>query len=191
MSVRNASWEIGTHGRLRYLSGLFYYVAGGNLSTVTTILAIENSLKIPDAVVLEYPCLSFVPNPSPSRILFYNDPIISIIIGKKCSASYIPKGIAYDHYLVSPLYTSDEILKKFPEIYMQIAEFDPLAGSLFVLREVILDEGIQFADKMELLGKKVNCRVYEGLPHGFLGFELNKKPFADVAEFLKKIFNQS
>ncbi|CAG9832316.1 unnamed protein product [Diabrotica balteata] len=68
-----------------------------------------------------------------------------------------------DPYL-SPIYASEEDLKKFPPTRVLTVEMDPC-----------LDDCIMFAKRLKSAGKDVHLDILSGLPHGFLNFSLFSK----------------
>uniref|UniRef100_A0A6P7FJU3 Hormone-sensitive lipase isoform X2 n=1 Tax=Diabrotica virgifera virgifera TaxID=50390 RepID=A0A6P7FJU3_DIAVI len=68
-----------------------------------------------------------------------------------------------DPYL-SPIYASEEDLKRFPPTRVLTVEMDPC-----------LDDCIMFAKRLKSAGIDVNLDILSGLPHGFLNFSLFSK----------------
>ncbi|XP_072383529.1 hormone-sensitive lipase isoform X2 [Diabrotica undecimpunctata] len=68
-----------------------------------------------------------------------------------------------DPYL-SPIYASEEDLKKFPPTRVLTVEMDPC-----------LDDCIMFAKRLKSAGNDVHLDILSGLPHGFLNFSLFSK----------------
>jgi len=151
--------------------------AGANLACGVVLQCIENEVPTPDGLVLEYPSLNMESTVTPSRVLFYNDPILCVPVAQLLLAHYLPPGTDMKDPLVSPGYTSDQVLQKFPPTFIGIAEFD-----------ILSDEGIAFADRLMDRGCKVDLKIYHNLPHGFLSFGNTDQKIAvqDAANFINQ-----
>jgi acetyl esterase len=83
--------------------------------------------------------------------------------------------------LVSPIHVSDEVMAKFPPVYLAAGDFDPL-----------LDECINYGKRLKFMGKLKQFKIYEGMIHGFLSIADMYVPEAaiaisDSANWLKEI----
>jgi len=138
--------------------------AGGNLSCGLMNLIImhnkehpDSPLKIPSGVILAYPVVDFCLTVYPSRLLYYNDPLVPFAASALCLKAYVPEGEDPKNPLLSPIYTPTEILEKYPKTWLLVAEYDPLC-----------DEGVVFGEKMHQIGKNCVVETIKGVPHGFL-----------------------
>lgn len=78
-----------------------------------------------------------------------------------CIKAYVPDGADPLHdRLLSPALVPDEVLKRFPPVKIMVGARDPL-----------LDQSIEFAQRLHLLEKDVRLMVYSGFGHGFLSFD--------------------
>ena len=102
--------------------------AGGNLVASLTNLLIKSNLRIPDGVVMVYPALNLnYYDYSPSLLTALNDLILPHTFLKICLKSYLqdPQFKPEKDYLVSPILTPKEILKKYPKTRMFVGSKDP------------------------------------------------------------------
>ena len=143
--------------------------------TSTTLKAITNNIRKPDAVVLSYAALLIQFYPSPSRLLSLIDPLLMFGILLRCLNAYqdpnylstCPRTIndelrmtksINDMYL-SPLLADADTLKQFPRTVIIASDFDPC-----------LDENVMFSSKLHDAGVDVRMEIVPGMPHGFLAF---------------------
>ncbi|XP_052805731.1 hormone-sensitive lipase-like [Mya arenaria] len=86
------------------------------------------------------------------------------------------------NYYMSPLLAPDDLLLGLPEVHLAACHFDPL-----------LDDSVTFAKKLKSLGKPVNLKVYDSLPHGFFNFSSSSteaKQATDAClECMKRVLN--
>ncbi|EAR83697.2 hypothetical protein TTHERM_00827140 (macronuclear) [Tetrahymena thermophila SB210] len=163
--------------------------AGGNLTIALTQLCIKYNVRIPDGIVPIYPALSLnLKKFTPSYLISLDDQILPHMFLKMCLQAYVNKDDGFDAStdpFLSPTCVSDEIIKKFPPVRLQIGNKDPLH-----------DESYRFLHKLINNGKDVKMIVYLDMPHGYLnydapgGMKYAKKCVDDAAnaleEFLKK-----
>lgn len=113
--------------------------AGGNLAAAVTVMAITRKYRIPDGVILAYPGLNLGRfDFSPSMLLSLDDPILPYPFLKMCLESYSGckdyKNVAItESPYISPIKTTDEILKQFPKTRIMVASNDPLRDDSFKL----------------------------------------------------------
>lgn len=127
--------------------------AGGNIATGIVNLSIEKGIKQPTALILAYPPMDL-----------YTDPIEKILKpedkpyaenARLYNSFYINADNSKD-YLVSPIFTPEENLKKFPNTLLITAELDSLAK-----------EGELFASKLSVSGVEVTSKRFLNSGHGF------------------------
>lgn len=102
--------------------------AGGNLVAALTNVLIKWNLRKPDGIVMVYPVLNLnYFDYSPSLLTALNDMILPHTFLKICLKSYLKdKSIKPDaDYLVSPILTPTEILKKYPQTRIFVGSKDP------------------------------------------------------------------
>jgi len=85
-----------------------------------------------------------------------------------------PARISFDNRscknpIVSPIYTPDSVLRKFPPCRLLVGDKDPLH-----------DDCIRFTQRLVDCGVDVRLRVYEGFPHGFLNLDSNFNSFSGL-----------
>jgi acetyl esterase/lipase len=64
--------------------------AGGNLALCVALKAVMEGVRVPDGLFLLYPALFCYPTPTPSRLLFGNDPVIPRVMLAACLEAYLP-----------------------------------------------------------------------------------------------------
>jgi len=140
--------------------------AGGNLACALINKAIESNLPrlIPQGSLLSYPALwvSYARySPSAERAL--EDFIIHHTFLKLCIQSYVQNSAVDPNvdYFVSPLMSPEQNLRRFPPIRILMGTLDPLEDDCWRFGERLIEAGVDF-----------QMVLYEGLPHGFLGFDL-------------------
>uniref|UniRef100_A0A6B2LIY1 Alpha/beta hydrolase fold-3 domain-containing protein n=1 Tax=Arcella intermedia TaxID=1963864 RepID=A0A6B2LIY1_9EUKA len=137
--------------------------AGGNLVLTTAYKAIEENIRVPDALLLAYPAVDLTKDTiTPSRVMYINDVLVPYHALLLCHDSYfaVETHSKTKYHLCSPLYAPDQLLLKLPSlITIMTAGLDPLA-----------DDGLKLVRRLENLGKKVEHFHYRGVPHGFLNF---------------------
>lgn len=157
---------------------------GGNIATSLCLhVASQNddSLPMPDALMLACPVLNTErePFPSPSRALFMFDPILPMNLLAELRQLYLPAHIEPNE-LLSPLTATDELLSRFPQTFI-------IAGSL----DPFLDDSVDFAQRLSQLNVPVRLSVAELLPHSFLDFSMllpeSKKCVERLAQWLKEV----
>jgi len=102
---------------------------------------------------------------TPSLLMSLDDPILNATFLRVVLESYTDPKTGYEnHYLLSPLYAPDDIIKKYPQIRMLIAGLDPLR-----------DDCINFMVK--LIKNKVDAHAieYQHLMHAFIN--QHEKPY--------------
>lgn len=75
---------------------------------------------------------------TPSLLFSFGDPLLSFEFLLICIKSYIsdPRFVPEKDYFISPIFTPDENLQKFPQIHIFVGERDPLHDDVlrFALR---------------------------------------------------------
>jgi acetyl esterase len=152
--------------------------AGGNLATVTCMMAKEKIAPMPIYQLLVYPVVNNDMN-TPSYQQHANaKPLNKAMMGwffKHYVAD--PNGPADPH--LTPLQSTD--LSGLPPAMILTAQIDPL-----------LSEGQQYAEKLKAAGVEVQYKTYEGVTHEFFGMgavvDKAKQAETDAAEGLKAAF---
>ena len=145
--------------------------AGGNLSLSLSVLTILRNIRIPDKLILHYPCASIdIKSFTPSLVTSVDDSVLP--------HHFLPNVINFyaepknkKHQLSSPKYMSQEVLEKFPKCYFLIAEMDP-----------IRDEALRTCLRLAKVGKqlqedKVEVIIFKHCQHSFTGHSYYPKLF--------------
>lgn len=154
--------------------------AGGNLACGLINKAIESGIPrlIPRGSLLSYPALwiSYARySPSAERAL--EDFIIHHTFLKLCIQSYVPDSSVDPNqdYFVSPLLTPLHNLRLFPPVRVLMGTLDPLE-----------DDCWRFGERLLEAGRDFQMVLYEGLPHGFLGFDLKFNGVRETREAVEQ-----
>lgn len=129
------------------------------------------NLQIPAGLVLAYPPLNLSMMSTPSRAVFMMDPIVPMSLlnqNGEWSIPELPSSMSSEHSdsvhpstsFFSPLTASNELLKSFPTTSIMVGSVDPF-----------LDDSVDFAHRLSICGVKCRLKVFQRLPHGFLGFQ--------------------
>ena len=146
--------------------------AGGTLITALTIKAISSGFRVPDGLLLIYP--GFSRNPqyfSKSSLVSLEDKLLSFSYAKASSTAYVQNKHPTSHPLISPIFCSGEILKKFPKTEIMITVNDPLSFDSYRFAEKLLDCGVC-----------VHITEFPGFIHGALSF-CNKNAIPSYYQF--------
>jgi acetyl esterase/lipase len=103
---------------------------------------------------------------SPARMLWFRN-------------NYLPHESQRSEWLASPLLAPDELIKGAPKkCWVGVAELD-----------ILRDEGLAFASRLEKAGVSAQVVVYEGAPHPIMAMDgvlaIGKKMVKDAGEALK------
>jgi acetyl esterase len=129
--------------------------AGGNLSTVVSLMARDRSGPRIAHQGLLYPATDLT-MASPSIEEKAHAPILTKADIIAFRAHYMGDQ-DHRHPYASPLFAVD--LSGLPPALVQVAEHDPLR-----------DEGIRYAERLREAGVPVRLTEYVGMPHGYLNF---------------------
>jgi hormone-sensitive lipase len=158
--------------------------AGGNLITACTIKCIEMGIRKPKGLLPIYAVFLADYVVAPSRFLGLMDIIIPYTVYNRIVLAYngqhqklavvenrkVPKSPIDenypipDHYLFSPHWTPDEIIRDFPPTVVLTTNLD-----------VCLDESVEFTRKLKKANINCKLEIIEGLPHGFLNLSTVKR----------------
>jgi hormone-sensitive lipase len=152
--------------------------AGANLTMAVLIKCIENEIPLPKGILSVYGLFLANYATIPSRMLGIFDVFLTHSMTVRIFKTYagffkkreivknekIPLAPADEFddkipkdYLMSPIWTPDEILRQLPKVRLLTTEFDPL-----------LDENIEMAKKLRRLNVDVKLDTLHDLVHGFL-----------------------
>lgn len=130
--------------------------AGGYLSSVVSLQAIENKIDLPKAQILIYPMCDISVNRE-SLELFAENLVLTKSMMDYFIGHYTRDEADKLNPLCSPLLASDELLKQMPPTLISVAGFDPLH-----------DEGIAYYEKLKKLGVDIQLLEHKDLTHGFI-----------------------
>jgi len=151
--------------------------AGGNLATVTCMLAKENNGPRIHSQILIYPTTdATLQFPSMDRngkgYLLSKEKIHWFV------SNYAAEESDKVNPLMSPIYQED--LVGLPPTFLCTAQYDPL-----------IDEGAAYAQKLKDAGVQTKYKMYEGMVHGFINMpKLAKAALTthdDIKTFLKEL----
>lgn len=105
--------------------------AGAHLACTLSILAIQRKVKVPTGLMLSYGLYNFeLSSFYPSDLNSIDDPILTLGYAQNCRESLFGANLfdtkLMKNPLVSPVYTSDDILEKMPETVLVVAGLDSL-----------------------------------------------------------------
>ena len=137
--------------------------AGGNLILALCIRAIESGVRVPDGLLLAYPALNLdLEAATPSYLLSLEDLMLSHSMLQLCASHYLrPGSDPKSDPLITPLVASDAVLSRLPPVRMMVGTKDPLQ-----------DDCWRLADRLIRLGVNVEMKVFEGIPHGVLNYDV-------------------
>ncbi len=148
--------------------------SGGNFVAAITMLARERKDVRIEKQVLIYPALEFSGTVKKHSVKVYG-PISNV--DNNAGIHYSP---LMQDYLSHP---EQEVLN--PLVSPILADkFIELPEALIILAEcdVYVDDGLIYANQLQKAGIKVNCKVYEGMPHAFI-----LRTYAETFEALDEI----
>lgn len=147
--------------------------AGGNLVFTVTYKAYLDGLRPPDGLYAAYPAMNLARTTlsSPSRVMFFHDVLVPVHFLFLCLDCYMPEGLDPMHWLCSPLFAPEEVLRALPpHVFIASASYDP-----------ILDDATNYVRRLDRLGVPYEHKTYY-LPHGFLNFAVPLIPEAAKAK---------
>ena len=134
--------------------------AGGNLILSLTNILIIKKIKLPKVLLLFYPNLKMTNDLTLSYLNSINDKVLSNnfhLIGRN---SYIGNFTNETNQFISPLFTDENILKKYPIVRFFSGSADPLR-----------DDSYLFLQKLSKLNVNVLLKEFIFFPHGFLNYD--------------------
>ena len=126
--------------------------AGGNLAASVTIMLKDRKQKLPVGAMLIYPVMDRRMK-TESMKRYIDTPVWNAKLSKMMWKAYL-KDTNADVKYASPM--EAESLSFFPRTYIEVAEYDCLH-----------DEGIDFSDRLQQEGVKVELHEEKGTCHGF------------------------
>ncbi len=154
--------------------------AGGYLSSVVSLQAIENDLNLPMAQILIYPMCD-LRMAEESYQVFDKGFLLTGNIMRYFIGHYIRNEEDKLDPLASPALASDEALKQMPPTLLTLAGFDPL-----------YDEGEKYYEKLKALGVKIELMKHDDLSHGFVtmtgALKRSKEAQEEIARYANEHF---
>lgn len=151
--------------------------AGGTLSAVNAILARDAGLPLALQLLFYPGCAAHQDTPSHAtyaRGLVLEEPAISWFFG-----NYVTTRAQREDWRFAPLHADD--VEGVAPAWIGLAECDPL-----------VDEGVQYADKLRAAGVAVDLEIYRGVTHEFIkmGRAIPEalQAHADAAAALRRAF---
>lgn len=149
--------------------------AGGNLAAATTLQTIANCGRIPDRLAIIAGTLDNAPNPERVGL---DDPICTPETLGVSVVGYLNEGDLPTDPRVSPVYASEEVLRKFPPTLIQVSS-----------TEALLFDSKRFARRLEDAGVRVSLSIWPGLPHVWHAlaslFPESRQAIQEIADFVK------
>lgn len=107
--------------------------AGGNLSLALVSWLIFSGQKVPRSIFLAYPAMNLSKESfTPSLLVSFDDYLLNFSMIMLCMGCYLTESNHPEKdYMISPLYTPDSILEKFPPTWILACERDPLHDDSF------------------------------------------------------------
>ena len=152
--------------------------AGGTLAAVNAILARDAGLPLALQLLIYPGCAAHQDTPSHTtfaRGLVLEEPAITWFFG-----NYVRSREERDDWRFAPLNAPD--VEGVAPAWVGLAECDPL-----------VDEGIEYADKLRLAGVPVDLEIYRGVTHEFIkmgrAIPEARQAHADAARALRRAFS--
>ncbi len=152
--------------------------AGGTLATVSAILARDAGLALALQLLIYPGCAAHQDTPSHTRFasgLVLDEPAITWFFGQ-----YVGTREERNDWRFAPLHADD--VEGIAPAWIGLAECDPL-----------VDEGIDYADKLRAAGVAVDLEIYRGVTHEFIkmgrAIPEARQAHADAARALRAAFH--
>jgi len=133
--------------------------AGGNLSAVVSLMAVERGMIDIDRQLLLYPAATYM-DPMPSRAQNGSGYFITAHDLLWFAQQYIEDEVDAHHPWSFPMNARQDTLAQTPPAYVMTCGFDPLR-----------DEGHAYAERLAEAGVDVEYSNHETMIHGFLNME--------------------
>jgi acetyl esterase len=152
--------------------------AGGTLATVSAILARDAGLALALQLLIYPGCAAHQDTPSHTRFasgLVLDEPAITWFFGQ-----YVGTREERNDWRFAPLHADD--VEGIAPAWIGLAECDPL-----------VDEGVDYADKLRAAGVAVDLEIYRGVTHEFIkmgrAIPEARQAHADAARALRAAFH--
>jgi acetyl esterase len=153
--------------------------AGGNLSATLCGYLKDKGERQPEAQVLLYPITDISNMDRTCHRRYADDYFFTLETLQWTSTSYVSEDSKRRDPWVSPLYSVN--LQGLAPAHVVLAECDVLVG-----------EGMAYAEKLHESGVNVECHLYRGVVHAFMAMagsvDLGKVAFDGSVEFMKRYF---
>ncbi len=144
--------------------------SGGNLALAAALVLQKENLK-PRSLVLYYPVTEARADGSASWRTFATGCGMDAAFMDVCLVAYLNGHDPMDS-LVSPAFASDEQLRRLPPVHILGAD-----------RDVLRDQGVRFARRLDVLGQPVRAEVLPGSTHLFVTVKGQPAAFARAVAF--------
>ena len=144
--------------------------SGGNLSLAAALVLQKENLK-PRSLVLYYPVTEARADGSASWRTFATGCGMDAAFMDVCLVAYLNGHDPRDP-LVSPAFATDEQLRRLPPVHILGAD-----------RDVLRDQGLRFARRLDALGCPVRAEVLPGSTHLFVTVRGQPAAFARAVDF--------
>lgn len=144
--------------------------SGGNLSLAAALVLQKENLK-PRSLVLYYPVTEARADGSASWRMFATGCGMDAAFMDACFVAYLNGHDPRDP-LVSPAFAADDQLRRLPPVHILGAD-----------RDVLRDQGVRFARRLESLGSPVRAEVLPGSTHLFVTVKGQPAAFARAVAF--------
>lgn len=139
--------------------------SGGNLAAVLAHKAAQSEPPIP--LVLQLLLVPVTDNTATTSGVPYkswaeNENTVQLTPGRMLwfRDNYLPNEKDRTAWESSPIFAPDEWFKKLPKAWVAVMELD-----------VLRDEGIEYAKKMQAAGVEAEIKLYEGAPHPIMAMD--------------------
>ncbi|KAF9483288.1 hypothetical protein BDN70DRAFT_873983 [Pholiota conissans] len=156
--------------------------SGGNLATILALKAVESN--IPISLIFQLLVVPVTDNTATVATAWAENALTPWLSPDRMNwfkGHYLPNEEDWTKWDASPLFAPDELVAKLPPAWVGVAELD-----------ILKEEGVQYAKKMEKVGITVEIAEYKGAPHPIMAMDgalsIGRKLVSDAAVALKKAF---
>lgn len=150
--------------------------AGGNISTVVSMMCRDRHKRMPSLQILAYPVVDHTPGGErESERLYAKNYNLDYAHFLSYGKAYVRDQQDFANPYCSPLFGD---VKGLPPCYMILAECD-----------ILLDQGLEYAKYLKDSGVDIQYKIYKGMPHDFLfyGFEESYEAYEDICNKIKTL----
>lgn len=144
--------------------------SGGNLA-IAAAFTLQGERFVPQAIVAYYPVVEARADGTESWTAYATGCGMDAAFMDACNTAY-RNGLPYDDPLISPLYASDEQLRRLPPVHVLGAD-----------RDVLRDQGVKFVNRLRALGVPVRYELPVGSTHLFVTVPGQPTAFRRAVDF--------